>query len=504
MAQLRSLSVITTSLLVFAVMPGGLSAQETRPPKEQEKPVKKGDQESPPVTQEQEDPLKDLTDWPEELLKSRYRLSATPDPSPLVPYARPNLLLEWPERFLGTGKLGEGLRLDLPTGATWLPKLWVFGTMRSAVQMADDGKDGNIFEWANRLDLFTQLSFTGTERILLGLRPLDEERSDTRTFLGADIRNDHFIEAWNAKVQTLFFEGDLGEIFAAADKDDSNSLDWGFSVGRQPLLLQDGMLINETSLDAVTLTRNTLNGGENLNLRISGLFAWDHLNRSDQLRDDDAWMVGLLSELDLKPTTINLDLLYVDDDEGDSFHLGVSASQRVKAFHNTFNVVAHALMSIPTEEETAVVGQGGLLFVQTSWTPHGGENIVYGNAFWGIDDYTVAARAPSVSGPLGRAGLLFSSPGIGTLGSPISSSARDVVGLSLGYQILFEGFRRQLVFEVGSRHDTNGVDEAAIGVASRYQHALGQHVVLIVDAFLAQTEGDDPAVGARVEVLVKF
>ena len=484
------------------LLASAVPCQETTP--KAEPAAATGEQEKPPAGQEEEDPLKDLTDWPDELLKSRYRLPATPDPSPLVPYARPDLLLEWPERFLGTGRLGEGLRIDLPTGATWRPKLWVFGTMRSAVQMADDGKDGNIFEWANRLDLYTQLSFTGTERILLGLRPLDEERSDTRTFLGADIRNDHFIEAWNAKIQTLFFEGDIGEIFSNADKQDSDSLDWGFSVGRQPLLLQDGLLINETAIDAVTLTRNTLNGGENLNLRITSLFAWDHLNRRNQERDDDAWMAGLLSEIDFKPTTINLDMLYVDDTEGDSFHFGISASQRVKAFHNTFNVVAHALMSLPVGEETEVAGQGGLLFVQTSWTPHGGENIVYGNAFWGIDDYTVAARSPGVSGPLGRAGLLFSNPGIGTLASPLDNHAQDVVGVALGYQILFDGFDRQLVFEVGARHDTNGVDEAAIGVASRYQHAFGRHVILIVDAFFAQAETNDPAVGGRVEILIKF
>ena len=64
----------------------------------------------------------------------------------------------------------------------------------------------------------------------------------------------------NIVPETLFFEGDFGEIFPGLDPYDTKLLDYGFSVGRQPVLIQDGLLINANRLDAVTVTRNTLNG----------------------------------------------------------------------------------------------------------------------------------------------------------------------------------------------------------------------------------------------------
>ena len=50
----------------------------------------------------------------------------------------------------------------------------MYGTARTALQTFDDG-ERQITEWANRLDLFGNLQLTGTERLLIGIRPLDEE-----------------------------------------------------------------------------------------------------------------------------------------------------------------------------------------------------------------------------------------------------------------------------------------------------------------------------------------
>ena len=62
-------------------------------------------------------------------------------------------------------------------------------------------------------------------------------------------------------------------------------LDYGFSIGRQPVLIQDGLLINADQLDAVTVTRNTLNGGDVLNFRTTGMFAWNQVHRNDDIYD---------------------------------------------------------------------------------------------------------------------------------------------------------------------------------------------------------------------------
>ena len=168
---------------------------------------------------------------------------------------RPTLLLELGEPFLGTGSFGP--EVELPTGAVWRPSLWVFGTHRMAVQTVDNGAT-RVSEWAHRLDLFANLKLSASDRLLIGLRPLDRENRFTSvSFEPAGDFQDEF----NAVVRTLFFEGDAGEIFPNLDSGDTRMLDIGFSVGRQAVLFQDGILINSGGLgnpDAVSLVRNNL------------------------------------------------------------------------------------------------------------------------------------------------------------------------------------------------------------------------------------------------------
>ena len=116
-------------------------------------------------------------------MESGSRLSDVPLPLQVedVPY-RPTLLLELGEPFLGTGPFGP--EIELPTGAVWRPSLWVFGTHRMAVQTFDNGADTPMSEWAHRLDLFANLKLSASERLLIGLRPLDRDNR----FTGVSVR----------------------------------------------------------------------------------------------------------------------------------------------------------------------------------------------------------------------------------------------------------------------------------------------------------------------------
>src|SRR5438445_9764042 len=68
----------------------------------------------------------------------KVRFSDKPAPLQLEGFPeRPRLLLELGDKFLSTGNLHRGF--TLPTGANWTPNLWVYGTLRSAVQTFDDG-----------------------------------------------------------------------------------------------------------------------------------------------------------------------------------------------------------------------------------------------------------------------------------------------------------------------------------------------------------------------------
>jgi hypothetical protein len=419
---------------------------------------------------------------------------------------RPDLLLESNERFLAAGELSEGI--VLPTCAVWRPSFWVWGTYRSAIGHRNNQRGRNFTEWANRLDLFGQLNLTGTERVLVGMRPLDEEVDGRRRrFSGYDFTDGRTLDGWNSDIQTLFFEGDFGEIFPTLDPEDLGGLDFGFSVGRQPMSFQQGLLVNEDMIDALTVTRNTLNGDGNLNMRLTGVYAWKEISRNNGVVDPNAEMVGLFTESDFLSSTVNADIAYVDSKTamGSVVTAGLSAIQRVEGAHNIYNSSLHVLWSVPTERETVESGRGVLLFSQLSWTPHHREDLVYLNTFWAIDQFTSAARGPLMGGPLGQTGILFASPALGQFGAPLSNQASAAFGGSLGYQLFFDSIiGQQVVFEVGGRKDTNGIHQGEIGSAVRYQKRLNGNWILLVDGFGTWRENEGVGPGARIEMFAKF
>ena len=418
---------------------------------------------------------------------------------------RPPLVIETDEPFLSPGWLQEGI--EIPTGAVWRPALWVFGTYRNGVNYFDNPSGTRLAEWAHRLDLFAQVNFTGTERLLFGLRPLDQEVRNRREFNSYDFRGGDWIDGWNGEIQTLFFEGDFGELFPRLDPLDSEQIDYGFSVGRMPLFAQQGLFLNEDKVDAMTITRNTLYGPGLLNLRMTGVYAWDEVNRNNNVADDDAQMFAFLTESDFKFSTVNADFAYVKSgvNNGDLVAWAVSGIQRLHGFHNTYNSSVHFLSSHAVHGESPLAGTGQLLFSQFSWTPHHSVDLLYVNTFWAIDQFTAPARGTLAGGPLGQTGLLFSAPGLGRFGAPLSNQSSNTAGASVGYQMFFDDTRKQVLFEIGGRGDTNKAgagDMAAVG--ARYQQALGQHWIFIVDGILTKTEGSGLAAGTRVEFLAKF
>lgn len=435
-------------------------------------------------------------------MESVSRLSDIPLPLQVedVP-ERPSLLLELGEPFLGTGPFGP--EIDLPTGAVWRPSLWVFGTHRMAVQTIDGGAT-DVSEWAHRLDLFANLKLSASERLLIGLRPLDRENR----FTGVSFEPDgDFQDEFNAVVRTLFFEGDLGEIFPTLDREDTGMMDIGFSVGRQAVLFQDGILINSGGLgnpDAVSLVRNNLQLPGTSNVRISVFYAWDNVYRDDNRLDRDARLFGLFTETDFPVTTVDLDLVYLQagDDTGDAWFAGLRGVQRIGPFNTTVTLNT----SFPAKRETPQTSRGTLIFNEMSWTPPHTKDFLYLNTFLGIGEFSSAIRGPATGGPLGRTGILFAAVGLGRYGAALGNRADNAAGGSLGYQKFLDRTRKQLIVELGGRKSTNDrVDNNdAVAAGLRYQQAIGRHYIARVDAFGAVREGRDPAYGARLEWLTKF
>ena len=465
---------------------------------------------------------------------SDSRFSDEPIPLADLP-DRPRPILEIGSRFLGTGTLRQGIKL--PTGAVWQPALLVWGTARVATQgIGQEATDAGLVEAAGRFDLFGNLYLTQTERVVIGFRPLDQDGAFTNyTFVntGDPESESEFRDQLNFGIRTLFFEGDFAELFPKLDWYDSRGLDYYIAVGRQPLSFQDGLLLNEDAIDMVGLTRANLKPSWLVNLRITGLFGWGDIHRPNGLfgltrpgafEDGRSLLFGLFSEMDTRKRTVELNALYVlseadallvDDGAvaapvgGDGVYLGLGSIRRIGKFSNTF----HAVGSIPVGEETLNNRRGVLLHNQLSWTPHHTYNHVYVSLFAGIESFRSAARAPSTGGPLGQTGILFAAVGLGRYGAALRSEADNSVGGALGYQMFFKKTRHQLVLEAGGRYqyrdpeagslDITIPDAAAAG--ARYQIAVGQRGVIVLDGFGAyELNREAISLGSRLEFVLKL
>jgi hypothetical protein len=414
---------------------------------------------------------------------------------------RPKLFIEWGPDFLGNGNIPRGI--ELPTGAIWQPTLIVFGTYRTALQ-AFHRDDETASEWANQMDLFANLQLSGSERFLLGIRPMQEDGRFTSYQFGPDNGFDDdtgWNDETNVEITTFFFEGDFGEIFPNLDREDRKHLDIGFSVGRQPLNYQAGMLIND-SIDALGVTRNTLLPKGTSDLQLTFLFGWNDIHRGDNIEKSNQKLYGFFMAMDRHRTTINVDLVYVDDRNGDDdgFFWGVSDIRRI----GHFNLSSRILGSHALEEESLAVGDGYLLFAELSWTPAWTDDNVYINAFLGIDDFTSAARDPSTGGPLGRTGILFQAIGMGRYGAPLGNQATESVGGAIGYQWFINPIKNQFIFEFGARQGTESGGLRSVAGGMRYRHVLGQHTVFQFDLFGTINESRDDDFGARLEFRFEF
>lgn len=436
-----------------------------------------------PETEEQQPDPDRISDQPKPLV--------TPDA-----IERPKPLIEIGDPFLESGPIGEAIQL--PSGAVWQPSVQVFGTYRTAVQAFHDG-DVTMSEWANRLDLFANLQLSGTERVLVGIRPLD----DGVNFTGYRIDGNKGPEdEYNVDITTLFFEGDISEMFPNADPHDRRATDFGIAVGRQEMLIQEGLLINDF-VDAVGIVRNNVLPESAANIRHTFVYGWNEIHRDDNIEENGVHLFGLFNQIDAPKNTIDVDLIYIHDpsDWNSGFYWGVSTVQRIGHINTSFRAVG----SRATDGESAAVSDGTLLLAEVSWTPPESHDLVYVNVFWGIDEFASASRGPDRGGPLGRTGILFAAVELGRYGSALSNRADNAWGGAIGYQAYFDPWRRkQLILECGVRRPTMGDRDTAAAAGARYRQAIGQEWELQLDVFGSIEESHDNGFGSRIAIRREF
>jgi len=432
------------------------------------------------------------------------RLSDHYAPYPVAPAERPRPLLELGDPFLGNGPIRPGIKA--PTGQMLQPWFLLYGAFRTALQSYEDGHRNSV-EWANRLDLNGNINLSGTERVLFSLRPLDGQSGKFTGYNFESNQGEGWHEDFNSRLNKLYFEGELGEIFPGLDPGDSHTYDIGFSVGRQQLLIQDGILVND-NIDSVGITRNSWVFDGIANLRLTGIYGWNHINRGNNdiaFRTDNhsARLFGLLAEADTAVNnTVHLDVLHVGGEGGqNSWYVGAASTQRFGAINSTFRVNA----SLPDHGESRDAGRGVLLLSQLSTAFPGTDDNAYFNTFWSLGRFTSAARSPDLGSPVANLGILFGPVGMGRYGVPLGGRIDDTIGAAVGYQMFLDGIDSQLIFEAGARTSTRGQhDEGALGFGVRYQRAIGERHLLRLDSFVAGKEGVDVNYGFRTEWTIKF
>jgi hypothetical protein len=400
--------------------------------------------------------------------------------------------------FLGTGRLSEPV--EIFTGAVWNPSIQIFGTYRAAIQGVDDERAKPVAELVNRLDLYGNLQLSGTERILMGVTPLHDGNRYTRYTIAGGDEGAH--EEFGAHLSAAFGEFQVSQVFPFLGPW-GRILDVNVAAGRQPISFQDGMLINDT-LDSVGVAKNSLQLPGNVHGRVTGLFAWNEVNRGDNARDGDAHLYGLFSSFDFHESTVDADMVYVagrGGRRGDSLHLGLSASQRF----GLWNTKGRVLGSTALGDDGPAADDGVLLYGETSTSFPGDENIFYVNGFAGLGSFTSAARDGTAGGPLGRAGILFSSANLGVFTAPLNNRGQNAVGGAVGYQMFLGGLDQHLTFELGGLADTVGDDKSGVGIGASYSRKLMDRLVFRSDAYVTHNEDDrGTGYGLRSEIQVIF
>ena len=417
---------------------------------------------------------------------------------------RPPLIYESGDNFLGVGDVQEGY--TTPWGAVWQPQFWVFGTLRTGLFYFDNGVRAPSTEWATRLSLFANLQLTHTEKIIIGVRPLDRNQFNRFTRLQL---NDEFgsskIEP-NLDVRTFFFEGDFGSLFPDLDPKGSKPVDLGFSIGRQALTFQNAIMINDT-IDGVGLVRNNIRFAGISGMRSTVFYGWNELDRADAVTRKNSDLIGWFNSIDTPGGTKNIDMIFINDNRegGDSFNIGGSSIQRIGHYNTAFRINhSHA------ENETSKARSGTLYSTEVSWTPYRSDDIMYVNSFYADGRYTQAGRESVVGGPLGGLGILFASPSLGNFLSELDNFTNEEAGLVIGYEAFWSdgqqanNHRRSLTLELAGTKDLDGsgFDDFAFGFEFRTR--LAHRIQWQLDSSYSVLEKRDDGVTIRTEIRYQF
>jgi hypothetical protein len=418
----------------------------------------------------------------------------------------PQPLLSLGRNIYDNGPFDESSYIFGPTNPVD-SKFYIYGDLRTAIASNDNGIPQQSL-LSTRLNLDIDWQLTGTERLHAFINPLQDNGRFTRYDISGDVDGKGTLE-FNAAVDALFFEGDLGNIingFAGT----YSSTDMPFAIGLMPLLFQNGVWVND-AFTGIAFTIPHINSKmfDISNMDITFFAGFDKV--SSPLGEDDVNMYGITAFIEANQGYWEVGYGFTD---------GTTAALDAQSYHNFtvaftrryWDTVSNSIRIITNfgQDDSLAVksADGTLLLIENSLVTSLPSTLIpYLNLFYGDGRPQSLARAGGAGGVLVNTGINFETDGM--TGFPtLDASANDTAGAALGVEYLFD-LSQQIVVEIASvtvlgndpARIANG-DQLAFGV--RYQLALDRAWIARADAMVAKRDNDEDLSGIRVEIRRKF
>ena len=403
------------------------------------------------------------------------------------------------------GKLTDGI--EIPTGAVWQPALWIYGALRTAVLSTDGDRrtrpNGDVSELRSRLDVFANLQLTGTERIQAHMRPVDKAGRFAGKTLSPSSAKTSYKAGWDDNFETLFFEGDIGELFPRLDPRDQGGWDLGFAAGKFPVELQNGYLVRD-EMTAVGLSKNNIQFPGSSGMHVLGLWGFHHVNESGNARDRrDVDLFALSVEGDFPWGLLEVDVggTVADKRRGNQINGGVgwtghpgihnlSAHANFSSHTNQTIDAARGLNVLPNGVEKDY--DGTLLVLGYSREIGLRHDLIYATGYWANGYF--GRLASNASPPLGPVGLSFAGVGLGAYRPALWPAPLDSLGAAVGVQKFLLEERANVTLEIAHRYDLEKDDPfgntSGFAVTTRVQYKIAERFMLQLDAFYAVHSDD--------------
>ena len=437
-------------------------------------------------------------------------------------------------------ELGDRLYWDgpVPLGGTPFGEknpnafwLMAFGDWRTAVGYNNKDNKGEEFaRLATRINLDFDMRLTSTERIHSLITPLDRDGKFTRVDFaipGDEDDSDSEFEG-DVDVDTLFFEGDFGPIFAGMSGHENN-LDLPFSFGLVPMFTQNGIWV-EDAFTGFAITPFSARNSPGLgisNFDITFYAGFDRVSTPavvdqtdvDNNSEKNTRMFGAFGFAEANRGYWEFGYGYVDSEiDGLSYHnVTLAHTRRIRhRLSNSVRVIGNfgqegqLISPLPELDERKKTADGILLLIENSLITSKPSTLVpYFNLFVGFDSPQALARDPGAGGVLKNTGLNFEGDAL-TAMPKLNADANNTFGGAIGVQYLFN-LNQQLVVEVatviphGSEKD-RVVKENQYGIDVRYQRPITNAWIIRADVMkgFGKSEDTDELFGVRLEFRRKF